>query len=215
MARGFGIEQEQGAEDERQRGGLEFDASLVVAGVNSFIPSPAPELAPEHRQHLLPDRAVESLTQLDTEGARLGHEVGEAIVGQVRRREKAEERAIVRRQCVGVEFEVAGDRGARHRVGLEQPQPRPGGKYPIANALDDALVEQYALGRTTALIELRQRRGVRQGQHHPYWPPGVTKEIASRTPALDLVSEAGQDLAPLTRHSARQFGELTPASGVS
>lgn len=85
MAGRLGIEQEQRAEDERERRRLEVGACLAVGDVDPLLGGPPAELTTEHRQHVLTDGAVEPLAQPDAEGAGLGHQLGEALAGEVGR----------------------------------------------------------------------------------------------------------------------------------
>jgi len=113
VARALGVEEEQGAEDPGERGGLELLAATVVGEVDPLRPRPAPELEPEAGQHALAESQVEATAEPGPEAVGLGEQGPEAPFGEHGGGEEPEQGPIGVGQRGGVDLEVAGDRRAR------------------------------------------------------------------------------------------------------
>ena len=156
---------------------------------------------------------VDALAEARAEAPRLLHQLVEATAGEVLRGEQPEQRSVLRRQRRRVHLEVAGGGRAGGRRGLEEPQSRAGGQEPVGRALRATGVQQHALGRPAFGVEPRQRRGARHRrdhQHRPSLEPGEPSSGASG-PALELVAEGGEHLAPVPAGRLAELGEARPA----
>ena len=119
VRRAFGVEDEERAEHERERRGLEVVAHGIVCRVEPFALGPPAELQAERREDVLPNRLVEPLAEFRSEVACFAEKRREPVMCEVVGCKEAQQRPVVIAEGSCVQLEVARDGRAALRRRLE------------------------------------------------------------------------------------------------
>ena len=212
VAGALGVEEEEGAEDEGEGGGLQLSADRVVFQVAAVALGPAPQLQAEYGQHLLAQGAVEAQSQLGAVVASFAQNLVEAALCEVSGGEQAEQGSVVGLQLAGVQLQVAVRNAAVVARGSQQPHARAGGEQPVRGVVRFACDEQRPLRQAPRLVEPGELLGGAMGVDDERRPPLRLREEAAARQLRHLVAKRLERLPPTGRGDVRRESrQLRPA----